>query len=495
MIFYENNLLLPIQGKYEMLKPKVFISYSWSSDVHKEHIKDIVQRLAADAVETVVDIYDLKEGDDKYHYMEKMVTDPTVTNVLLICDKKYSEKANARTAGVGDETQIISSEIYSKVSQSKFIPLIFEYDENDKPCTPAFLASRIYIDFSTPEKENANWERLIRVLYGQPEFVKPALGKPPAYLNVTTAQPTHHLHAKLSDLKAALLNNKPSIKLTRSSFFEVVFEYCDSLRTRSSFTSSDFAEKSIKTHSELLPARDVIVDWVLLESDYNHDSFEDSLLTTIEFLFELRSRPSELNSWNDDMFAAHKTFAYETFIYIIAALIKRENFKAINIICTSSYLLPSTERSRGAEFAHFTELYYFSDVFQSVLSSENRKLKSPVAELIIKSATRTDLNTQSLIQADLVCLMMSFIDVNSQYWYPQLMLYSQHGNEYPLFLRAAQKRNFVKIAEISGYSDPGVLRDKIISGIERVNANQWRDFSFSRSFEDKFNLKNWATLN
>lgn len=163
-----------------MIKPKVFISYSWSSKSHQEHIKDIVQRLAVDGVETVVDIYDLKEGDDKYHFMERMVTDPTVTNVLLVCDKEYANKADARLAGVGNETQIISREIYSKVSQSKFIPLIFEYDENGNECTPAFLASRIYIDFSTPEKENSNWERLIRVLYGEPENVKPPLGKRPA---------------------------------------------------------------------------------------------------------------------------------------------------------------------------------------------------------------------------------------------------------------------------------------------------------------------------
>ena len=478
-----------------MIKPKVFISYSWSSDVHQEHIKDMVQRLTADAVETIVDIYDLKEGDDKYHFMEKMVTDPTVTNVLLICDKKYSEKANARVAGVGNETQIISNEIYSKVSQSKFIPLIFEYDDENKPCTPAFLASRIYIDFSTPEKENANWERLIRVLYGQPEHIKPALGKPPAYLSMTASQPTHQLTAKLSDLKVALQNNKPTVKVLRSAFLDVFFEYCDSLRARNQISSKDYSSESVKIHKQLVPARDVIVDWIMYESAYNSVDFKNSLLSMIESLFELRARPKEINSWHDDMFAAHKAFSYETFLYSIAALIKCENFTAINLICNSSYLLPETERVRGNEFAHFTEIYFFTDVFQDALVNDDRKLKSPVAELIKQSATRVDITFQSLIQADLVCLMMSFIDEYQHFWFPQLMIYSPHGADYPLFMRAAQKRNFIKIAEMTGFNDPEVLRDKVVAGIERAGANKWREFSFSRNFEDKLNLKNWAGHN
>ena len=60
----------------------------------------------------MLDVYDLKEGHDKYAFLEKMVTDPEVSHVLVICDKAYEEKANARNAGVGTESQIISKEVY-----------------------------------------------------------------------------------------------------------------------------------------------------------------------------------------------------------------------------------------------------------------------------------------------------------------------------------------------------------------------------------------------
>ena len=46
--------------------------------------------------------------------MERMVNDSTISHVIIICDKIYSEKADSRKTGVGTETQIISKEVYVK---------------------------------------------------------------------------------------------------------------------------------------------------------------------------------------------------------------------------------------------------------------------------------------------------------------------------------------------------------------------------------------------
>ncbi len=53
--------------------------------------------------------------------MEQCVTDNKIHRVIIICDKSYVEKANYRNGGVGDETMIISPEIYSEAKQEKFI--------------------------------------------------------------------------------------------------------------------------------------------------------------------------------------------------------------------------------------------------------------------------------------------------------------------------------------------------------------------------------------
>ena len=110
--------------------PKIFISYSWSSD---DLVIPLAKRLVSHGVDVILDKWDLKEGQDKYVFMEQCVNDPEIDKVLIICDKKYAEKANNREGGVGDETVIISSEIYGNMKQEKFIPIIAERDEEGQP--------------------------------------------------------------------------------------------------------------------------------------------------------------------------------------------------------------------------------------------------------------------------------------------------------------------------------------------------------------------------
>lgn len=148
----------------ETIQPRAFVSYSWSSQEHQERVRAWADRLMGDGVDVVLDVYDLKEGSDKYAFMERMVTDSTVSHVLVFCDREYARKADDRSAGVGVESQIISKEIYDKVEQSKFIPIVCEFNESGEAFLPAFVKSRIWLDFSTEEKANASWERLIRLL-------------------------------------------------------------------------------------------------------------------------------------------------------------------------------------------------------------------------------------------------------------------------------------------------------------------------------------------
>ena len=151
---------------------KVFISYSWSV---QQRVIELAERLMANGVEVVLDVYDLKEGQDKYAFMEQAVNDPEIDRVLIVCDKVYTEKANSRSGGVGDETVIISPEIYGQVQQNKFVPIIFEVDENGKAYCPSYIKSRIYIDLSTEDDHyESEYEKLLRNIYEKPMYKKPA---------------------------------------------------------------------------------------------------------------------------------------------------------------------------------------------------------------------------------------------------------------------------------------------------------------------------------
>ena len=56
--------------------PQVFISYSWTSKEYQESIVSLASRMRHDGVDVKIDVWDLKEGQDKYVYMEQCVTNP-----------------------------------------------------------------------------------------------------------------------------------------------------------------------------------------------------------------------------------------------------------------------------------------------------------------------------------------------------------------------------------------------------------------------------------
>jgi len=476
------------------MTPKLFISYSWTSQAHQLLVLEWAERLVADGIDVVLDVYDLKEGQDKYAFMERMVTDASVTNVLVISDRKYAEKADARKAGVGTESQIISKEVYEKVDQSKFIPIVCEFDEDANPCLPTYLKSRIWIDFSTPESVNGNWERLIRLIYGKPLHEKPKLGKAPVYITSDVATPTSHIQAKFNSLKQAILQGKSGLQLYRRDFLDACIEYADKLRIRERPNVDSLGAKILEDAKKLTAVRNHVIDWVLLESSAAPSAeFAESLTNFLERLVELKSRPPELNSWNDAWFEAHSVFVYETFLYIIAALIKNQALEVLHEVFTSHYLLPYGERRGIRSFETFDIFCGYSQTLQSVLAPEGQRLYSPAAEFIHKNADREDLPFKNLVEAELLVLMMAFLNPLAE-WYPQTLYYASYaGGDFPLFLRATQHKHFTKLARINGIEDVDKLREAVREGHKRFTASQWRGFPLHNIW-NMMNMDNLDTL-
>ncbi len=461
--------------------------------MHQERVKNWADRLIADRVEIVLDVYDLKEGDDKYKFMESMVTDPAVTHVLVICDRAYAEKSDAGEAGVGTESQIISGEVYKKVKQSKFIPIVCEFDDHKEPILPIFMQSRIWIDFSNPEAVNKNWEQTIRLLYGKPQYVKPKKGKVPFFITNDTSIPTSEAFSKFNLLKQAILEDKKGLKHYRRDFIDACISYADNLRVREPPKVKDMGEKILEDCGKLKAVRNHLCDWVLLESELSDKvDFSESLMDVLEKLRDLKSRPPEINTWHDSWFEAHAVFVYETFLYIVAALLKSGAHEALNEIYTSHYLVQSPVNERESDFERFDCFFGHSDALQSVLAPEGKRLYAPAAELISRQADREDLPFSDIWQAELLTLLMSFI-IPKTYWYPTTLIYSSYYS-YPFFVRAAQHKNFAKLAKITGINNVNTLRQAVRQRCDNFNANHWNRFNYSQSFWDSMNMDKLDSL-
>ena len=404
------------------MKPKVFISYSWTSPEHQGRVKELADRLILDGVEVILDVYDLKEGHDKFAFMEKIVSDQTVTHVLIVSDREYAKKADSRRSGVGAESQIISKEVYEKTEQSKFVPLVAEFDELGEPCLPTFLASRIWMDFSQPESTNRNWEALVRLLYGKPLHEKPALGKTPAYILEDSSGPPDPLISKWAVLKQSMLQGHRGLATNRQDFLDSCVSYADSFRVRERPSLDNLGQQVLEDYRKLKLARNYIVNWVALEQSTSSDA--DLVLILLPFLeriLELKSRPPGMNSWNDSWFDAHSIFAYEIFLYVVAVLIRNASWEALQALFSEHYLLSETSRRDGRNFGGFDEFWVDPATLKGEVTTEDgRQFIHPVAELFKRNSDRPDVKFTSIAEADLLAFLVGLVKPGS-WWYPQTL--------------------------------------------------------------------------
>lgn len=478
--------------------PIAFISYSWSSQSHCERVRSYAERLVHDGVDIILDQWSLSEGQDKYAFMEKTVADPTVTHVLIFSDKQYAHKADERKAGVGTESQLISKEVYDKVDQKKFIPIVCERQEDGEPFLPAFLKSRIWIDFSTPEAINENWEKLIRVLYGKPIHEKPSLGSPPSFITESETRPSLPTIGKFATLRDALINARPFMEYARKDFLKSAIEYVDTLRVREKPNVKHIDEKVLADLHSMLPIRDQLIDWFILEATPTSARQFDSLLTSfMEQVLALKYRPAEVTQWNEAWFDAHSLFVYELFLYLIAVLIASEKYSTVRHLLTTNYLLPDSEAERGRDFATYEEFWTHS----SALRHRNERLKlqrlSMVADVVKERATRKDIPFRDVMQAELVIFLAALLSKDKR-WYPHTIVFAGHGRtRFPFFLRAAQHSSFDPLRIIYGVDSGDTLRQKYAEGYERHQINKWHDIRFwggVSSFDELLNMKILDTL-
>lgn len=165
----EVNLLQELQEYDNSLVPvlpkiKVFISYSWGSIETQNKVKYLVEQLESDGVDVIYDRKSLHLGHDITFFMERLSNDLTIKKVLVICDESYTQKANLRKNGVGTETEIIISNVYSKPLQNKIIPVFFERNENNEIVVPTFLKNRFGVDL-TLGNEKSNYPILLENIF------------------------------------------------------------------------------------------------------------------------------------------------------------------------------------------------------------------------------------------------------------------------------------------------------------------------------------------
>jgi hypothetical protein len=164
-----------------MERPTVFISYSWDSQKHKDWVLKLANYLINKAgCNVLLDQFDLAAGKELTHFMENGLE--KADKVIIVLTEEYKKKADARTGGTGFEYSLISQGLYElQANNDKFIPILRQGTKANS--APGFVGTKIYHSMKDDSKFENDVFKLSRLIYNQPEIVRPALGPIPDFTN------------------------------------------------------------------------------------------------------------------------------------------------------------------------------------------------------------------------------------------------------------------------------------------------------------------------
>lgn len=216
---------------------KLFISYSWDSEEHKNWVRQFTNDLIKNGIPTILDQYELKLGHNMKNFMPESIS--KADKILIILTENYKLKAENLTGGVGFEYSILREDLFSNIKNNdKIIPIIRQ--GNVKETMPVFLNQFLGMDMTSQEMYEEQLNLLVRELYNEPINKKPLLGVKPDFIN----SESYIIPSKtISDDKSTLDLYKSYIESLAKSKSEMTF-------TNSSRTHSVLVLESILRQSE-----------------------------------------------------------------------------------------------------------------------------------------------------------------------------------------------------------------------------------------------------
>lgn len=465
-----------------MENPKLFISYCWSTPEHEQWVIDLATELTESGIHVILDKWDLKEGHDAFAFMEKMVTDPEIKKVAMICDEAYASRADGRSGGVGTETQIISREVYEDQEQGKFVAVIPNRDDNGQAFLPTYYKSRIYIDLSEPDKYSDNYEKLLRWIYDKPLFVRPEIGKKPSFLDESEETVSLGTATIQKRTLSAIKESKPFASGALDEYLQTFSSNLE--RFRLTEVQGEFDDAVIDSIASFLPYRNEYLSIIFAISQYAaNETNIQKIHRFFESLVPYMDKPSHVSSWRETDFDNFKFIIHELFLYTVAILIKNEQFELTGKLLSQQYYIEG--KAQYGQTVRF-EYHIFREYLRS-LEHRNNRLKlnrlSVHSDLLKERVKGSGLEFKHIMQADFLLFIRADLHKESYYnrWFPDTLLYLGHfNNPFEIFARSSSVSYFeqVKLAlGISDISELAKLMEVYAQDSQRVP--RWHFESFS----------------
>lgn len=458
--------------------PRLFISYSWTTPTHEKWVVGLAEELVSQGVDVIFDKWHLKPGHDANVFMESMVTDPSVNKVILVCDAKYAQKSDERTGGAGTEAQIITPQLYAKSEQDKFVAVVREKHDNGAPCLPVYYRGRIFFDLSDDAKYAQEFEGLVRWAWDKPAYVKPELGKKPAFLADDASAikiPTSVPFRRAYD---AIRSGREYAEAALLEYFNVIVLEMDRFRIETGSQNDDlFDEKILKNISEFIPYRNEFVEIIISIAMYRPTTQYGMILHRLfEQLEPYLRRPESISSWRNSDFDNFKFIVHELFLYVIAIFIKYEKFELAALMINTEYF---TMEDPNKPMRPFTIFRHYLPSFE--LRSRRLNRLSSHADILKDRCQAVGVEFRHLMAADFVLFLRAAGSEFGFGWWPETLLFARRSSTtIEIFARAKSTAYFSRIAPMLGVTTKGELQARL-DGLDPRRIPHWQFDSLNPS--------------
>jgi hypothetical protein len=443
------------------------LSYSWTDPEHEARVVELAERLTGDGVDVVFDKWDLREGQDKYSFMERSVRDPDIDRVLILSDRVYAEKADGRAGGVGTETQIISPEVYADVDQKKVVAVVMERDADGREYLPTFLRGRIYIDLSDPVRYEAEYEKLIRNIHGKPLYERPPRGRKPAYLEETSGAP-NRVRQTFQAYRHAVLSGKTySDALLEDFMDEFVSAFAAERLAVQGWprpNEQEAYDEATASIDRFLPRRNEWVEMLRFVARYAPTESATGIIRKgLGRLLAVREDVGGSVGRRDQDDDNLAFLLRELMLYTVAILVQYDRLEFLDALLGEPFFLPGADRRPLRDFTAF-------DVFAQTFENRRGRRSSADADLHQARATVEGIPFEAIMEADLLLAARAAVTDVAQNWYPKTLVFAEsRPGPFPLFARGQAPREQPRLAKALGVETLAQVRDGITAAAQQRN--------------------------
>jgi hypothetical protein len=276
------------------------------------------------------------------------------------------------------------------------------------------------------------------------------------------------------------MDGKPSVAVLREELMDLfekeMVEACGGSQSRQE-PNVDVMERWEQCLSVQVEARDVLLDWALVEARINAERAVTGCLVPI--LERVNSIPRDSKTvpiciaFQDAM----SVLGYELALYAVACLIEVDAPLAMQQLFEHPF--SSRDRYHDALDTALSEFCHHSKFMEAWNGRQDQKWISPIAQRLIARCTHQRLNRDRIIEAEALLFLVNVL--NQSRWYPYTAVYASRGTRFPWFLKSKSSKTPDRLATVTGRSDWQAVRAEFSTQFEAITKNShWPVFYYGR---------------